>query len=465
MLSRKVSCLIVVHNGEIYWIEMRDGRQGRCVLQLPVDQFIENPSPVRKLSQLCHSNYRALCLIPDHWFGIETYPFRSKRAGLIEPFLERRLTAAYPEKKSLSFFYNYKTTTMPENGDGVMAFFLNDDIAYQLNDALKSVSLAPRWFSCAGFLWGGVLEGAADGFGREGTLLIHLNETECLLYFFYKGDYLFSRHVILPDLQESLDAVVYEINQSLYLFSQKTKSELSRFFLYSTLPVPSSRLSEALGREIVLLNDIIDDRQTLEVEHLPFLNGLLRPRDIGRQAEPYSIVHRKVRRDLFWQPVQWAAMIVGLFLVIALIGNSIFLSSIIRDENNMHRLISHQNYQPGEMPLNEYAVTLDRVLERSSKPTSSGVLASLLEDFPETIRISEINCDFSAQPVLAIEAEVSVEAVSQLKSVLNQLVAQLKSKLHINDSFSINDIQVRGNHVGQSDSGGSYMISLKLDLL
>lgn len=59
---------------------------------------------------------------------------------------------------------------------------------------------------------------------------------------------------MVADAEDGLDALGYEINQSLYMFSQTAKSELDCIYMRCDSDQCREKLSEVLGREVIDLN-------------------------------------------------------------------------------------------------------------------------------------------------------------------------------------------------------------------
>ena len=153
MFTKRLPGIIVVNKDELLWIAGRQPDVGRCLLRLPLEQVLAGDGLADRIPKQLKGNHRSLCIVPDHWLGMERYPFQSTRPALIEPFLERKLTAAFPERKQVRHFFNYRSLAEGEAENGLMAYFLQDEKGYQLYDALRELDLAPRHITSPAFLW------------------------------------------------------------------------------------------------------------------------------------------------------------------------------------------------------------------------------------------------------------------------------------------------------------------------
>ena len=146
----------------------------------------------------------------------------------------------------------------------VYAFYLQEAVAYRLYRRLETLGISPLRITTPALVWQAKLGELADGFARQGIGFIHLCEGGCFLYFFFMGKFLFSRNIQLQDtggdLSQTYNLLNYEINQSFYLYSQKTKSSVDALFMVSPDPVAADELSKLLGREVQGLPDLPPER-------------------------------------------------------------------------------------------------------------------------------------------------------------------------------------------------------------
>ena len=304
---------------------------------------------------------------------------------------------------------------------------------------------------------------ASADFHREGTLLIHMGALECRLYFYFKGHFIFSRNVALSESQDRMEALTFEINQSLYMFSQKTKTELNRVFLLAAPFDSLESFGETLGREVIDLQPLLKGPPAIAIEGAPFLEGLLQPKDLALAAPFFSLTHRRIKRELEWEPVQWAGIAVGALLLLALMGENFMLSRMIRIEAAETRRIQQQVARSAAL-LGDYDQALDRVLEAAERPVCADTIRRLLAGLPAGVQVQQLVVLLEEQPALKLNATVRADSTEQLKGMLAQLVARVKANFKTARNFSINDIEV-GVHPGEgSDAISQYLIAMHLEL-
>lgn len=462
MFAKRFVAIMAVHNDEILWIDGRQPDAGRCLLRLPLEQVLDDAMATDRIPRMLKGNHRTLWIVPDHWFGMERYPFQSTRPALIEPFLERKLAAAFPERRQVRYFFDYRSLPGAGEAGGMIAYFLQDEKGYQLYDTLSKMDLAPRHITAPGFLWAKKLATACEDFEREGTLLIHMGERECMLYFYFRGNFIFSRNVVLSE-QDRMEALSFEINQSLYMFSQKTRNELNRIYLLAHPTESPDLFGQALGREVIDIGGLLNKGQSIAIPEAPFIDAVLGRDDLAYKVPFFSLTHRLVKRELEWAPVQWAGILIGALLLMLLIGQSLLVGRMLHREMDEQGAIQHQILS-AEADMGEYENALDRVLEAVEQPLGGDTLRRLLHHLPEGIRIREFTVDLDHPPAVQFSAAVQAEDADHLKVLLNRLVAHLKADFTFARGFSLNNIDVAVDPQGGAEMAPQYLIAVRLEL-
>ncbi len=465
MFNMKYKRIIIVHDNNVYCMGCSRADAGQILFRMPMEQVLNDESIAEQVPKKLRGNNKYLCIVPDHWFDIESYPFRSKKSSLIEPFLERKLTAAHPEKKAIQHFFNYRNIAPAGEANNLYAYFIQDNSAFRLYSALKRMHLAPRQITAPGFLWEHKLAQMTVDFGHKGTLLIHMGEKMCRLYFYFNGNYLFSRSVVLTDAPDAVDALTFEINQSLYMFSQKAKSDLDRVYLLTENPEMLDLISRSLGRDVEDITPQVNETRFFEFPEVPSLNGLLKHNDLVSPPRFFSVTHRRIKQALEWWPVQWAGILVGGLLVLSLLGENLFLNSVINKENaEKHKTHQQMSAATGQH-LTEYEDILNHVLNRVERPTCADALRRLLASLPESVWVRKLNVTVEDDPSLHLEALVLSKNADHFKAALALLVANVRHHFKNAQAFSINDIDIRMDPSARAQSTFRYRISLRLNLI
>jgi hypothetical protein len=443
VLKEKHTVLMAVYNDELFWLSTDSADRGRCLWQLPLEAIMESRVETPPFPETLKGNNKFLCLVPDHWFGMESYPFKSNKPTLIEPFLIRKLSASHPNQHAIGQFFNYKSTPAHDGSDNLYVYFLNEEKAYRLNSALRKANLAPLGFTTPAFIWREKLKKASTAFSQAGSLLVHMDSQECRLCFYFNGNYQFSRNVVHPDDAEKIGAITYEINQSLYLFSQKTKSELKQIYLLAADPTSKAALSEALGRELIDCATLIPENQRdLVIPEAPFLSGLLPKGQPARPSSVFSVIHRRVKRQREWKPVQLAGIAVGLLLVLLLLCEAFMLDGKQRTAEDEGLQLQNQMRASTGAVLTDYAQAFEQVMQRVDRPSCADAVLLTMASLPVNARLKELDLSLMPNPVIKVTALVDARDTDQLRTTLAQLVANMKTTFTNAQPLSISDIDV-----------------------
>lgn len=466
MVKRNPKVWMAVHEDTLFWLSTQPSDLGRCIYQLPLEPLLDDGSTPAAIPDRLKGNNRFLCLVPDHWFGMESYPFQSSKPSLVEAFLERKLAAGNPARKSIAQFFNYQHNPAQDAGHSLYAHFLQEETAYRLNRVLHLANLAPLGYTTPAFLWAETLAKASPVFADRGSLLAHVSQGQGRLYFYFNGIYQFSRVVMLPgEAEECIGALTYEINQSLYLFSQKTKSELGRIYLYPDDGDLEQALEETLGREVTNCKNLwTDDTCDLAFAEVPALCGLLHLGAPALQTSVFSIVHRRIKRQLEWRPVQLAGIAIALLLIVLFLGEALFLKGALREARQDRHRLQRQVRAGSVEGLASYTDAFEQVLQRSRQPSPADTLQRLLDALPANVRLEQLDLGAAAPPNLAVTALVKTRDMDHLRATLADLAAGMKASLGKARELPMDAIDVAPAALEGRPDGAHYRIAFQMEL-
>ncbi len=202
-------------------------------------------------------------MFPDYWFGNSTYKFQSRKKSLAEAYVTRKLQEQFPDQPEIGDFFELTFYLREKSEKWVYAFFLQDPHFFQLYRKLALLNLQPHHITCPALIWQEKIRQSIPDFDKGGKGFVQLLAGIGLLYFYSEGLFLFSRSIPLPEgpsvVDEKYASIVHEVNQSLYLFSQKTKSEIDKLYLVAGENDSRSALSAAFDRDVQDLNHILAD--------------------------------------------------------------------------------------------------------------------------------------------------------------------------------------------------------------
>jgi len=444
VFKNKHQVWMAVHDDDLFWLSMDPGDEGRCLFKLPLEQLLEDEQATTAVPDALRGSNRFLCLAPDHWFGMESYPFRSPKPSLIEAFLERKLTAGHPGQKSIAQFFGYQRNTAADGQDTLYAHFLQEEKAYRFNRVLTRADLAPLGYTTPAFLWEQTLRNASPTFTAKGSLLAHISDHQGRLYFYYNGIYQFARVVMLPDDDgERIGAITYEISQSLYLFSQKTKSDLNQIYLFPDASGLREALEEALGREVTHCEALQTENQCrIAFAEVPALCGVLTMNLPQQGASVFSVIHRKIKRQREWQPIRRMGVAVGLVLVLLLAGEALFLRNELRKAEHDQHNLNRQMRSMTATALTDYTMAFEQVRQRVQRPAGPEPIRKTLACLPHNVRLTKLDLALADPPRLQVTALVEARDTERLRASLAELVANTRSHFQGAQAFALKDIDV-----------------------
>jgi hypothetical protein len=398
---------------------------------------------------------KILLVVPDHWFKHQFFPFQSQKNSLIIPFLERKLKTSYPELSSIHNFFRYSVRQKAIEGQGVRVFHLHEPSAYALYDALCRTNLTPRWITTPALLWEERFKHLSPEFTTQAALLIHLHPHEAFLYFFFQGDFIFSRGVTLPESDERWDALFFEINQSNYLFSQKAKSDLNQIYLLGNEAGFQQRLSDVLGRPVQLIAG--DSPAKALPRELAHLEALLDQNGVAAPGDAYSVTHSRIQQEVKWRPIQWVGMVVAAVLLLFFVAENQWLDERLQDEIIVRSQMRRQ--QP--ITLADYDVALLELTEDAKRPSAAHTISKIISSLPEDVLINEFKMDSDAVR-LDVSATVYVDTVDRFRSRLKLLIDALNRKFKLDPAMTIEDMVFNLEEMKNPSHQAHYKISWKI---
>ncbi|MDZ7582178.1 MAG: hypothetical protein U5R30_16760 [Deltaproteobacteria bacterium] len=395
-----------------------------------------------------------LLVVPDLWFKHEFFAFQSPKESLISAFLERKLRSAYPHLPQVDRFFTFRLKRKSAEERGVNVIFLQDEKGYLLHDFLVKAKLTPRWITTPALLWAERLRQIEPDFSRQGILLANLREERILLHFFFEGQLLFSRHLTLPDGSDRWDTLLFEINQSIYLYAQKTKSALNKICAAGDAAALKEQLSEKLDIPISFLE--AGKAESALPRNLAFLQGVWTPEGVGTPSEVNSITDKNTRRELMWKPVQWCGIIAAVVSILLLAGENLWLERLLQNKlKSQTELMERRSYDPADIEM-----ALAAVSEHARRMPSVYALARIDAAMPDSVRIDEVKIDPDNSSI-ELAATVSVDQIDRFRLTIHTLADNLNRQLNLSRAITMEDIVFQMDDVTKPSEKTNYRISLK----
>jgi hypothetical protein len=472
LLKNKSTVMTVVNNETLHFVVLDPNEEERLLGSLSLDEFLGDnmeldliPEEVRHgVSTLVNS----LLIVPDYWFGDLSLKFQSRKRSIVEPFIERKVQAQYPDLPDIKYFINYTFYQADQGEPGIHVYFMQDPTSFHLYNKLAEFNLSPRRITTPAFLWQQKLQKIISEFDKSGKALVYLLSTESFLYFFYQGNFLFSRSIALSDSPEEssdrFNTLSYQINQSSYLFSQKVKAEIDQIYLLSSGEDDAQELSEILGREVKDLKDTIDGSPigSTIAEHLGPA-GCFGPSDLSPASKFLSISHKLERKELEWKPIQMAGIVVGLILLLLLIGERFVLW---KWSNSSQFYLTEKGVITETEPrqaLHRYNQALDLLLKETQRPSLRETIINVFRSLSDHVWIKEMFVEVETNPRVDIKGVITASGSDQFRKSLSVFLANLRKYFQGSRSLRMQDIDFetdRSNEKGYQN----YVITLRFNL-
>jgi hypothetical protein len=463
------SLITIVNNEEIFFIKPDVKDEGR-IMSLPTLQIMKDQSVRQLIPEFVGDCENNLLIVPDYWFEFNTLKFQSRKKVLVKSFLERKLTSDYPKQPDILNFYDYKFFQTASGGQEIFTFFLNDAKFFELYDLLGTFSLFPTRISSPAFIWEQKIDTIIPDILNDDICYIFLSAPECFFYFFSNGNFLFSRNIILPEVKkgsrEDFDQLTYEIKQSIYLFSQKTKSEIDQIYLLSTSKKDIHDLSNMLGRDIINLNPLFD-MASFEPVFPKDLGpvGAFTAEDIDPDQKYVNISHKSVKEELRWTPVQYQGIVAGAVLAALLFLQALFI--FIWSYANTQQLSNSQVMADlnQKFIIMQYNQSLDTILMEAERLSPRDIFIKIAKSLPENLKITSIEIEVENLPVMDLRGEIRAKNPEILKNTLTELVNNLNQNIQSSQPININDIEFNIDKNNQSPDYQKYMVSFRFGLI
>ena len=447
MTKQRNTIITIVNNEDLSFVNPDPSGEVRILDRLSLDQFLSDDMESDPVPEELSNRVNSLLIVPDYWFGNVTYKFQSRKKSIIEAFIERKLLAEHPDLPDIKYFFGYIPHQMDQGEKGLYAYFLQEPKSFQLYDQLVKFDLNPHCITTPAFVWGQKLREIIPDFHNGGKSLVHMLSKECLLYFFFRGFFLFSRSIIFPDTQmessEKLDTLTYEINQSFHLFSQKAKAGIDQVYIASSVQSDARELSDTLGREVKELEGPGENRQKAPVigGHLGAVERFSL-RDLSPSRKFLSVLHQLQRKELEWKPVQTVGIAVGLLLLLLFGAESFFLWKLSQPSLFPTAKAAIMAETDPRHTIQQYNEALDFLVVESARPSPQGTILKVAKSLPTNFLIKEMTVEVEGTPAVHIKGVVKAAGPDKLKDSISYVLDNLKKYFQGARSLSLQNIDV-----------------------
>jgi hypothetical protein len=331
-------------------------------------------------------------------------------------------------------------------------------------------NLSPRRITTPAFIWAQKLGGIIPDFHNGGKVIIHILSRECFLYFFFQGFFLFSRGITFPNAQmesaEKFDTLTHEINQSLYLFSQKAKAGIDQIYAVSSARGDAQQLSDMLGREVKKLADS-DNNQAKDpaiARHVGAV-GRFTLSDLSPSQKFLSILHQLQRKELEWKPVQSVGIAVGLLLLLIFGAESFFLMQWSQPSLVPMAKAGIMAEKDPRNAIQQYNEALEFLITESDRPSPQNAIVSVLRSLPENFLIKEMTVEVEGSPAVHIKGIVTASGPDKLRDSISYLLVNLKKYFQGSQTLGLQNIDFEIDKYSNTKKGyQNYLVNFGFNL-
>ena len=464
MFKAKKPGIIVICDENLSFIAADKHNGWQCIESFPVSGFLDKDISIDIPQRKFRGYDFALMIVPDFWFGNRTHDFQSKDKAVIEAYIARKLKLEFPKNPEIQNLFTYKV--IKNDGKQELAsLFLQEPIAGALFQNLAQYNIHPVRISSPALLWNQRLETLVDSFEESGTGLIYLLRNECFMLFYYLGNFLFSRTIRLPEIEEDnssrYKSLSFEINQSAYHFSQRTKTQLDEIFLISRANDNTDEIRESLGRDIhpIDKNNSRRDSNDKFVEELGIASDFA-PDDLFPVKKVPGISDRILEKGLEARKIQLVGIIIGLVLCLFLGSEYLFL-------NNMKHREALTDQVSGKNPkqiISQYSDALDMLLIDSERKKPLSVIGCLAASLPEDLMVESIEVELDPVHSIFLRGSISTKDIDEFGALLREMVKNLNNNFNTLNPLSIDDVEINMNGQQTADDKKKYAVSFSMEL-
>ena len=434
MIRRQPTIISIADEKQIaFLVTLRGGQLARQI-RLPLDSTLPDGPLIEAVPKWVRQATHQLIVVPDYWIGNKIFEFHARKRSIITAFIERKLSLEQPNLTQAADFYDYAMVRDQERRQMLYCTYLQESMAYALYRRLESLGISPHRISTPALIWQSALSRHIDGFAEHGIGFVHLTQGDCFLYFYHMGQFLFSRHIQLPDTgddpTEINNQLNYEINQSFYLYSQKSKQSVDTLYMLAQDPTTVGQLSDLLGREIRQIPPpseavaLPDDPSFAVCRDFSAL-------DLKKHVHP-SISYKPLRKELTWRPVQWAGLAVGVCLIVLLAVEAGFLHHRQAEiQQRQSVMLQSASIQTPDLVFQELNQIINKISSELGRPSGSDVMMRTLLAMPAKVSLQKITLDTSDAVRLSIDASVEAKHPVAFKAILDDFLTQVNQRFNL----------------------------------
>jgi hypothetical protein len=464
VFDKRNSGYIEVNNEKLLFVALGKDGNWHFVTSLSLSAVFDKDNAVSFFPEKLRNYNFSLLIIPDFWFSNTKYPFNSHNKSVIRSFLARKLFSEYPSIPKIQDFFSYHIARNENGEQELSARFPQEPRFFDLYQVLTDNNLRPLRITSPALLWNKRLSDKIDGFEKIRLGLINVSDNGCSLYFFHVGRLLFSRSIYLPEAQEDRSAqfevIAYEMNQSIYHYSQRTKKDLERICFFSEEKIDVGHLTESLGREVEVLSFKIRRRDVhYDPEIEVYGDGVnFEPEEILTPLEAPGVSDRSALNEVATGRMFTAGIIIGMILFIMLGMEFLFLTHVKKSESIS---LTNMGADPAQS-IQQYNAALEVLLAEKGRKDPLDLIGHLSEAIPEDILTESVDASVEkTSSVISLSGVIRAKGAEDLSRTLNEFLEKLNKNIQGGKMLTPDDVDLEMNGRRTDDGRVEHHILFK----
>lgn len=457
--------LALVNNDRLVFFSL-SGEGVPCVVaSLPFASILDDGIDLRE--QLPAGKWSIpLLVVPDFWLGVNSYLIASPKKSLVDLFVQKKLGSEYPDIPRCQDFYDYAPVQMEQGKAGVQVYAFQEAQFADLYQHLERQGLCPEQITTPGLLWEARLRESVPEFAGRAVCLIDLVGAECFFYFFHQGRYLFSRDLSISNRLEAetrLNALSYEIDQSRFLFSQKSKSQVDTVYFIPSKgeSLTAQDLSRRLRSEVHEFNGGAAVAGADLPEELNPVAHFLSPA-LLRGDQAINLAHRQIKKEREWLPVQKAGLFLGAFLLLAFALQAAFLHWWVPAE---WMAVDPRADREHRRTVREYNLNLDAALKELRRTLPTEVIAKVAEILPDNVWIEQMSIALAPKKTLSLVTVVKADEPEEFDRIFTALIRNARTAFGKRVSPQQREVSfTRLEERDEASALGDFRLEMEVDL-
>jgi len=387
---------------------------------------------------------------------------------MVDAFVGRKLKTEHPDLPDIHLFSAAVFSKKREKDNDIHVSCLGEPEFYRLFNRLNETGFAPQRITTSAFIWEAKLGHLLADFQDTGVGFVAAIGKISFLYFYHKGRFLFSRDIVVPesavDEAEGFDALVFEVNQSIYLFSQKTKSDVTYLIVYDQDEAVAATLAERLGRDVIDFRKLEGDAYQKKKPVSEFgPAGAFSEKDVSPQNEFHYVSHKIWQTARDWRPVQVTGIAVGLLLFLILGAGYFYLFKVSQMEQVPVSQAGNIGGKAPRMILSEYNDAVNYLLQEQQRLSTRTTLMYLAEALPENVELADATITVAPSSEVVLKCTVGATNTDDFKYTLGKLLGNLKLRFEGVKQVNLKDIEIQAVEA-KGENFQVYTIAFKFNL-